>query len=281
MTRIHRTAVGDAALTVLYDGAMHPQAEAVLPTYDASLAAQADAQTGARAEEPLKFDINACLVEMEGQLVLIDAGNPPGRSPEAGFTPDALEEAGVTPEQITMVLLTHPHGDHVGALLDDAGAARFPNATLVISRTDWEMVHDDALLEALSEGSRSSRLYVRTTLAPYAGGVRLLEEGEEVLPGLTHVPLPGHTPGHSGFRLQDGEDSLLILADVVHSQRFQFALPEWSVIYDLDGDQARATRLALLEQQARSGERVVGMHLDFPGVGRVEAAPLGYRFVPD
>ena len=105
-------------------------------------------------------------------------------------------------------------------------------------------------------------------------------EGDEVVPGVTRVPLPGHTPDHSGYRVESNGERLLIAADVVHLPQIQFPRPDAGVAFDVDGEQARRTREALFAKLAATGEMIAGHHIDFPGVGYVAADGDGYRFLP-
>jgi glyoxylase-like metal-dependent hydrolase (beta-lactamase superfamily II) len=105
--------------------------------------------------------------------------------------------------------------------------------------------------------------------------------GGEVVAGVTAVPLPGHTPGHTGFRITSGEKSLMMWTDVVHLPAIQFKQPEAGVAFDVDGDQARATRKRVLDEVASERSFIAGSHLEFPALGYVVREGAGYRFVPE
>lgn len=113
---------------------------------------------------------------------------------------------GTAPEAIELIYCTHMHGDHIGGLTDDAGAATFPNAAL--------RMHEDERAYWSDEGrtTRSSR----ATFAACEGRIEIFAGETEIAPGLTAVPLPGHTPGHSGLRITSGDEALLIWTDIVH-----------------------------------------------------------------
>ncbi len=123
----------------------------------------------------------------------------------------------------------------------------------------------------------------RTGIAPYAGKTRLLSHlDEEVVPGLTAIPLPGHTPGHPGYRVSSGPEELLIWGDIVHASALQFARPETSFALDVGMDVATATRLRTMDMAAADRVLIAGMHLDFPAFGHVQVGTetRSYRFVP-
>ena len=104
--------------------------------------------------------------------------------------------------------------------------------------------------------------------------------GAEVAPGLTLVPAPGHTRGHSALRVTSGAASLLCAADAFHDPAFDVAHPAWRTAFDWDPAQAEASRRALLEEAAVERELVFAYHMPFPGLGHVERAGEGYAWTP-
>ncbi|WP_245502965.1 MBL fold metallo-hydrolase [Rhizobium ruizarguesonis] len=101
----------------------------------------------------------------------------------------------------------------------------------------------------------------------------------EVFGELRTVPLPGHTPGHSGVMLHSGDDALFIWADIVHHAAFQFAHPEWGPAFDVDAIQASASRKRAFDQAAYDRILLAGMHLPFPGFGHIASENGKYRYV--
>ena len=95
-----------------------------------------------------------------------------------------------------------------------------------------------------------------------------------------HVGSKNETPGHTGFLVTSGKDSLLIWGDIVHSPALQFIHPEWAISFDTDQNQAIASRRAIFDRAAADKLLVAGMHLDFPGLGHVTRAGTGYAFTP-
>jgi glyoxylase-like metal-dependent hydrolase (beta-lactamase superfamily II) len=104
-----------------------------------------------------------------------------------------------------------------------------------------------------------------------------LEQGDGPMRGVTAINAPGHSPGHMAFLV---EGRLLIWGDLVHHAAVQFARPEVTWAYDDDPEQARASRLALMEQAVEAGWIVAGAHLPHPGIGRIERDGTGYAFFP-
>jgi glyoxylase-like metal-dependent hydrolase (beta-lactamase superfamily II) len=178
------------------------------------------------------------------------------------------------------VLLTHAHPDHANGLIDAAGAAVFPNAEIIISAKESAFWLDDAIMASVPEDSKGYFLGARAALAPYAGRTRLIDEGE-VLPGITAIPEPGHTPGHTGFLVTSGSESLLLWGDIVHLPGVQFARPDAGLAFDADGPAAIATRARIMDMAATDKLLVAGMHLDFPTFGHLVRQGTGYALVPE
>jgi glyoxylase-like metal-dependent hydrolase (beta-lactamase superfamily II) len=110
--------------------------------------------------------------------------------------------------------------------------------------------------------------------------VEAFDKDTEIASGLNSVFLPGHTPGHTGYRVGDGDDSLLIWGDVVHVAPVQMNDPSHGIAFDVDGARAEETRRMILDRAASENLRIAGMHLPFPAFGNVERDGSGYRFVP-
>ncbi len=229
----------------------------------------------------------AYLVRLNGVTVLVDAG--------AGETFDgrvyeALAKAGVAPEQIDHVLLTHLHLDHVGGLIHK-GEPVFPHADVWLTEAEHAFWHDDAATAELAKrlapnlGAEFMPTHVKIAceaLAAYSGKLKFFSgDGEqEFLPGITAVPLHGHTPGHCGYVFGDGREKFFIFGDAVHVAAVQFALPEAGMIFDWDAGMAVASRRKAFAMAADSGCVLGGMHLPFPGMGtlRRDGGDGGFRF---
>ncbi|WP_417667063.1 MBL fold metallo-hydrolase [Roseibium sp.] len=273
-----RRKVGQFEITALLDGYLDTGAETVVG-YDEAIGEQLRKEAYVETEG-FRLPINAFLLNTGDKLVLIDAGTSDKMGPTLGHLSAALEAAGVTADQIDAVLITHMHPDHLFGVLKPDGTKAFPNAELILPETDYGFWFDDAALNAAPEAFKPFFLGARQAADAYKTSQTQYRGGNEILPGVTSVELPGHTPGHSGFRIESGTEGLLMIADSVHISSLQFARPDWGIAFDIDPARAADTRKKLLDQVSADGYLVAGSHLPFPGFGRVARAGEAYRFVP-
>lgn len=263
MMTAHQLKVGRFTITSLHDGTLDLPSETVLGV--------------APGGPATRIDVNAFLIQGAGRTILVDTGGA-AMAPSLGQLLPSLAAAGVTPDEIGLVVLTHLHGDHAGGLTRPDGTAAF-RAPLAIPAADAAYWLDPGQEAAAPEARQPSFRSAQAAVAPYRDRIQLLGTAP-VAPGLTPVPLPGHTPGHTGYRLEDGGETLLIWGDVIHLPDQQARHPETALIYDSDPAQARTTRAAILARAAAEGFTVAGMHLHTPGFARVVQDGASYRLTP-
>lgn len=274
---VHHLQLGEAVVTALNDGQFEGETPWVvgLPG-DAAETLLRDSFRPL----PLRITVSCFLLRIGGRLVLVDAGGGGAMGHLLGHAPERLAALGIAPEAIDTVLVTHCHVDHVNGLLDASGAALYPRAELFISAGETGFWLDPDVQARAPEGAQMYFGMAQRALAPYRGRMQVVGDAAEVLPGITSVLLPGHTPGHTGWRIESGGESLLIWGDIVHLPGIQFARPEAGMAFDSDADQARATRAKALDMVASERILLAGMHLDFPTFGHVRRAGQAYAFEP-
>jgi glyoxylase-like metal-dependent hydrolase (beta-lactamase superfamily II) len=209
----------------------------------------------------LEIALGGFLVRSAGHTVLIDAGVGP--RPIGPFVGGKLQESlaayGVTAIDVTDVVFTHLHFDHVGWATTD-GDVVFPNATYRCDERDWEHFVTGA------PESRDAR-----KLRPVTDRLATWDRDATVLPGLDAMVAPGHTPGSTIVVVSDGSSRALLLGDVVHCP-VELLDDEWAGIGDVDPELAKRTRVALAKEIEGTDVPVAAGH--FPGLqfGRVLAA---------
>ncbi|WP_026873276.1 AidB family quorum-quenching N-acyl homoserine lactonase [Inquilinus limosus] len=227
--------------------------------------------------DKISIDVNCYLLRGENGVSLIDAGTGDHWGPALGKARAALASAGVRPEEVDRVLLTHPHGDHALGLLD-GDRPWLPRAEILFPERDFAFFGDPAVAETFPPNRRGNFKAVADLARAYAGRIRAIAPGPvEGMPDVEAVPLPGHTPGQSGYLIGEGRDALLIWADAIHLGIPQIEDPEVGLTYDLDPALAVQTRRFLLERAAWQGWLVTGSHVS--RTGRIEAGERGWRFV--
>lgn len=230
---------------------------------------------------PVRASINTFVVDLPGMRVLIDAGLGPNLAETAGCLHENLSAAGVTPESVDVILLTHLHRDHVRGITGNDGNALFPNAQVMLHEADLAFWTDDGEESRAPAFAKQYFPIARAALQPYASHTSTFSASGEVLPGVEAIHAPGHTPGHTMYRITSGADSLLIAADIVHLPALQFPRPDWSIVLDVDPEQAARTRMRVLDAAAIDHELLTGMHFTSGRAGRFWKDGPGYFFEAD
>jgi glyoxylase-like metal-dependent hydrolase (beta-lactamase superfamily II) len=214
----------------------------------------------------VELALTCLLVEAGGRRILVDTGyGSRPDNPAVGHLPEELAKLGLTAADIDLVVVSHPHGDHIGGATTGAGEdARptFPGARYWLGRTDWdhfsqpEMLNQRGLADKLLPLARTDRL-------------DLADGEQEIAPGVRLLPLPGHTPGHMGVAFTAGNEMAVYVGDLVHHP-LQIEHPDWSPIFDTLPAVSRQTRRDLVERARRERSLILSYHLPFPGIGRVD-----------
>jgi glyoxylase-like metal-dependent hydrolase (beta-lactamase superfamily II) len=274
---IHPRRVGDITVTVLSDGYLDATLQVVrnLPPDPEDLIRR----HGGRV--PPRISVNTFLVQSAGRIALIDTGSGDSMGPTLGQLPRGLATVGVVPEAVDSILLTHMHPDHSNGLSDAAGRRLFPNAEVVLHEREIPHWFDDAAMARAIESQRIRYFgQARQQIAPYRDQVREFRSGE-VFPGVTAIPIPGHTPGHTAFLIASGNESLLVWGDTVHIPELQVPCPETTMMFDTDPDAAAKSRVRVFDMVVTENLPVAGMHLHFPGFARMTKNSGAFTLVPE
>jgi glyoxylase-like metal-dependent hydrolase (beta-lactamase superfamily II) len=269
---MHASALGDVQLVVLDDGSFPFPARYFFsnvpePTWRKELATDSDGK--------IPVGHNYGLVKSAGELIVIDTGY--GDDTHGGRTGHLLDElagAGWRRDDVTMVVNTHAHGDHISRNTvpgPGRGKPAFPNARYYLGRADWdrfngpdgEMHHFGQHLRRLAD----------------LGVLTLVDGALQLTPEVSLLPTPGHTPGHMSVLIQSRGQMAIYLGDLCHHP-LHFAHPDWVSCFDTDPGLTPATRGWVFRMALAHDALLVCPHAAAPGLGRLRQAGHGVAWFP-
>lgn len=267
---VHPFKVGALDVIALRDGGMSgvPNDNTVLGVGRTPAEVAAVLTANGLPGDSFSLSVQPLLVRDGARVVLLDAGAGNSFGPGAGKLPASLAAAGVQPAEVTDVLISHSHGDHVVGLVNASGGLTFPNATVRMAAAEWAFLQANTDMTAL--------------VAVITPKVQTFQPGATALtPSISSVAIDGHTPGHMGYEIRSGAESLLYVGDTVHHSVISVQRPEWRIAFDTDAPTATASREALLERAAAQNLRIYAVHFPWPGIGRVQRKDDGFVWVAE
>lgn len=275
----YKWTLGDFAITSLSDGTLDMPVEELL--HGPGPGEVAASFKAAFAELPMEMSVNAFLIDTGTQLILVDTGGGILYGPSLGRVRENLFAAGYRPEQVDLVLLTHIHGDHSGGLLIE-GKPVFPNAKVRGAKADLDHFTDPGEQKAATKLTEVNFSAAKAVSSAYGAAGQLVPfaEGGEIVPGVSALLAPGHSPGHTVYVIESKGQKLMLLGDLVHVPQIQFAHPDYAMVFDYDKGEGQIVRKTFLQDAAAQRQWIAGAHLPFPGIGHIRAEGAGYTYVP-
>jgi glyoxylase-like metal-dependent hydrolase (beta-lactamase superfamily II) len=235
-------------------------------------------KAGGAPADHFEFSIQPLLVHAGNHVLLFDTGVGNWYGDVGGKLPDSMKAAGEKPAGVTDIFISHAHGDHIGGLVTPSGALAFPTATIHMSALEWKWLSSLTEDQAKNMAIQHVAAFVRTIkpkVVPF-------EPGANLIPGVVKaVDLKGHTPGHSGYLVGQGPESVLVFGDAMHSFVISVGKPSWQVAFDSDQQLGAATRVALVSDSVATGQRLYSEHFPFPGLGKIVRTKDGTVWQPE
>lgn len=231
------------------------------------------------AMDTLEPSCNLTLVRDGERTILFDAGSGTNFMPSAGKVSEALEAIELDPSEVTHVIFTHAHPDHLWGLLDDFDDPLFSEAEYMISKQEWDYWINPQTVNDISEARQSFAVGAKRNLEAIEDQITRFDYEAEILPGIRAINTAGHTPGHASFEIRSGSESVVVVGDVLTNQFYSFEKPHWPSGSDQDQEMGIKARQSLLDQMHTDKMALIGFHIPYPGIGRVEKVDNEYRFV--
>ena len=271
---VHRFSVGQVQCSVLKDFALDYETGMFFSEPSPEIEEQYDAYDNIH-NGTVHSPYSAMLLRMNDQNILLDTGIGYHQNPVSlgdhqvemkGQLQSLLQEENLGPEDVDMVIISHFHPDHIGGIYTEEGKLNFPQAEIVVDQQEWDFWHSE-------EGQNLMPLFtdfIRENIHPLdKSTVRFLQEDyQNVVPGITAIQAPGHTPGHRVLIIESGGEKLLYAADTflhpIHVENLSV-----QTVFDYDPQQARKSREKVLNIAEEEDALVHAFHFAYPGLGRV------------
>jgi glyoxylase-like metal-dependent hydrolase (beta-lactamase superfamily II) len=280
-TGFYKYKVGDIEVTAVYDGIWRkPHDPAFIKNASVEDTKAALAKAGLTIEF-MPIPLTVIVLKIGGKMIMVDAGSGVGQwQANATNLPANMKAAGIDKSQISTILVSHFHPDHVWGLMEKGtNAAVFPNAELIVNGAEYKWWTDPSRLDKLAPGRKAAGKRIADVF-PTWNNWKQVDDNAEVAPGVRLLAAYGHTPGHSAFLVTSGKEQLIVSNDTMYVPALLAPHPEWEGVYDQDGPMAVATRRKLVDRVIADKMMICGAHFPFPGAGAFVKDGDAYAFTP-
>ncbi|PQA93944.1 MBL fold metallo-hydrolase [Chryseobacterium shigense] len=280
--------LGELELFILTDGYIHEKnVDTFSPRADVPQL-KAMLRGHFRPDDYINMAMNLMLVKTKDRLVLLDAGMGIFADERTGFLLKSLQKAGFYPKDITDVFISHAHPDHIGGVVDQQNNLIFPNAHLYISKIEHDFWLQASLKDFKNSFLKTQPEFLNQVIPPIQNilktirpKLRFYDFKNTLYDHFGFQLAPGHTPGLTIMTISSGDEKLLYMADLIHSDVILFPHPNWGFSGDTDLDIATESRKKLLLQLAETKTKAFAYHLPWPGLGFTRKKATGFEWIPE
>ncbi|MEI3789467.1 MULTISPECIES: MBL fold metallo-hydrolase [unclassified Chryseobacterium] len=280
--------LGELELFILTDGYIHEKnIDTFAPRADITQL-KALLRDNFRPDDYVDMAMNLMLVKTKSRLVLLDAGMGIFADERTGFILKSLQKAGFSPKDITDVFISHAHPDHIGGVVDKQNNLVFPNADIYISKIEHDFWLQASIKDFKNSFLKNQPEFLNQIIPPIQNILKTIRPKLKFYdfkkPLFDHFSFqlaPGHTPGLTVTTISSGNEKLMYIADLIHSDVILFPHPEWGFSGDTDLDIATESRKKLLNQLAETKAKAFAYHLPWPGLGFTRKKDAAYEWIPE
>lgn len=251
---IYKTTIGDVSITAIMDTTFE-MTSAYIKNADSNILKQC------LPEGKITVPVNSYIVKTQKQTILVDAGC-------GSRLLSNMKETGFSPENISMVLITHGHFDHVGGLIKD-GEPVFPNAKILMSEKEFGLYGDSSIVK-LPADLKQFFILGNRVLKVYGKRVETFKDAAKITECISAYDIKGHTAGQTGYLIQSKGKKFLIAGDFLHIAPLQFPHPECCLAFDADLNMAVSSRKNTIDIASKEKILIAGAHIKFPGIGTIK-----------
>jgi len=241
-----------------------------------------------RPDDYIDMAVNILLVKTKNKLILFDVGMGIFADERTGFLLKSLQKAGFSTKDITDVFISHAHPDHIGGIVDKQSNLVFPNANIFISKTEYDFWMKATLKDFSNSGLKAKPEMLNQIIPALQNILKTIQpkmkfyDMNTTLYDYFNFQLaPGHTPGLTVTTITSGNEKLIYICDLIHSDVILFPHPDWGFSGDTDLDIATASRKKLLQQLADTKTRAFASHLPWPGLGFTKKKTPAFEWIPE
>lgn len=288
LSGVKRIKLGELDLFILTDGYIHEEdLNSFAPRATVSELKKI-LKDNFRSDTYIDMAVNILLVKTKDRLILMDSGMGIFADERTGFLLQSLQKAGFTPKDITDVFISHAHPDHIGGIVDKQNKPVFPNASVFISRIEYDFWRNASVKDFNNSALKKHPEFLKQIIPSIQNILKVIEPklkfydlNNTLYSHFSFQLAPGHTPGLTVTTLSSGTEKLVYIADLIHSDVILFPHPDWGFSGDTDLDIATASRKKFLKQLADSRTRALASHLPWPGLGFTKIKDPAFEWVAE